>query len=364
MHICTGCSFSFQTKATLDEHRRSAHGSKSKVEQGDIEINKDTIIKDLRQQLTAERKAKKDANMAYESLEKEYRACETVLGVVQEENSRFKINIKDLKLEKELKEAELNKSTSNFNQPSTIDDNSNDCIECGYPFKDKDKLNTHIKKHQIPTQEIDSEQSCHICKEKLNSVTELNKHMMIKHIQYDCEHCSFQAGTKLVLSKHINLKHKNPGETPEETLRCEECREQFSANWNLNNHIRDTHGAKTECKYFQQNRCRYPQNCWKKHSDAAPKKDNQPSPESMAKFYDCNNLFNTKSEMMMHRLNFHSNKVKPCRDPDNCTFSKCWYKHSEKVITPNNDVQVEKESNFQKASDKLKPPLNPVTLIE
>ena len=236
MHTCNGCSFSFLTKSTLEDHQRSAHGSKRKGEQVDLENNKDKIIKDLRQQLGVERKAKKDANTAYETLEKEYRACETILGVVQEENSRFKINIKDLKLEKELKEAEINGSSSPSNNQGTTE--NNDCRECGYPLKEKSQLDTHNKKHQILIKEIPSEHICHICKDKLNSVSELKKHMTMKHIEYNCEHCSFQAGTKLVLSKHVNLKHKQIGETPEETLRCEDCTEQFSSIWNLNNHIR------------------------------------------------------------------------------------------------------------------------------
>ena len=35
----------------------------------------------------------------------------TILGAVQKDNSRLKINIKDLKLEKELREAEINGSS-------------------------------------------------------------------------------------------------------------------------------------------------------------------------------------------------------------------------------------------------------------
>ena len=147
-------------------------------------------------------------------------------------------------------------------------------------------------------------------------------------------------------------------------MRCEDCTEEFSSNWNLNNHIRDTHGAKTECIFFKQDRCRYPKNCWKKHSIEAPVKNNTTSSENTSKCYDRNNMFKTKREMMMHRLNVHPDKVKPCRDPDNFNFTKCWYKHSEKVINSTNIGPAEKESNFQAASDKLKSPLSPVSLTE
>ena len=62
--------------------------------------------------------------------------------------------------------------------------------------------------------------------------------------------------------------------------------------------------------------------------------------------------------MMMHRLDVHPNKCKPCRDPDNCTFKKCWYKHTDKIIIINENIRPEMQANFQKVSTQLKPPLN------
>ena len=258
MHTCNGCSYRFNTKATLDDHKRSAHGTKNKGEHRGLESNKDELIINLRKQLNIERKARKETNIAYETLEKEYRACETVLTVVQEENSRFKITIKDLKLDKELTEAKKNEINTVVTNPDNNKEGNIECKDCGYPCMYNEKLEIHVKKHLDIRTEVPTEQTCHICKDTLNSVPEFKKHMTIRHIQYNCEHCSFQAGTQLVLSKHLNLKHKAPGEKAEETLRCDECTEQFSSNWNLNNHTRDTHGTKTECTFFQQGRCRYP----------------------------------------------------------------------------------------------------------
>ena len=65
MYTCNGCSFSFKTKSILDDHRRNAHGSKGKVEQGSTKIDKDRIIKELRQHLIAERKEKREVKVAY-----------------------------------------------------------------------------------------------------------------------------------------------------------------------------------------------------------------------------------------------------------------------------------------------------------
>ena len=69
-------------------------------------------------------------------------------------------------------------------------------------------------------------------------------------------------------------------------------------------------------------------------------------------------MFKTKNEMMVHRLTEHTDKVKPCRDPDNCTFKTCWYNHNKQVVVLNENDQTEKAKDFQKDSVQPKPPLN------
>ena len=64
------------------------------------------------------------------------------------------------------------------------------------------------------------------------------------------------------------LHTQKEDEQPEDTLKCEKCTEQFSARWNLNNHIRYTNEKTDICKYFKQGRCHYPEEiCWHKHDD-------------------------------------------------------------------------------------------------
>ena len=66
---------------------------------------------------------------------------------------------------------------------------------------------------------------------------------------------------------------------------------------------------------------------------------------------------------MTHRLEVHPNKVKFCKDPENCTFKKCWFKHNENsiVIEENGKTPAPKQGNnpdFQNAPTSLKPPLD------
>ena len=66
---------------------------------------------------------------------------------------------------------------------------------------------------------------------------------------------------------------------------------------------------------------------------------------------------------MTHRLEVHPNKVKFCKDPENCTFKKCWFKYNENsiVIEENGKTPAPKQGNnpdFQNAPTSLKPPLD------
>ena len=152
VHSCGGCGYSFQTKEIMEDHKRSAHGNKSKKGESD-EDDKDKLIKELQQQINREKKASKEVKTAYETLEKEYRACEQVLSIVQEENSRFKIAMKDMKSLNDLKDTEKNKNVSKVCQ-TDIDKSVNyQCEHCDFPFRDKLKLNLHVNKHQIVSTE-------------------------------------------------------------------------------------------------------------------------------------------------------------------------------------------------------------------
>ena len=45
----------------------------------------------------------------------------------------------------------------------------------------------------------------------------------------------------------MNLRHREKNEQSKDTLKCDSCEEEFSAKWNLNNHIRDKHDKINVC---------------------------------------------------------------------------------------------------------------------
>ena len=73
---------------------------------------------------------------------------------------------------------------------------------------------------------------------------------------------------------------------------------------------------------------------------------------------------------MIHRSEDHPDKVKPCRDQDNCTRTSCWYKHNKKKAPESSPDEEESVSEwisdeldsetegFQGVQIPTKPPLN------
>ena len=73
---------------------------------------------------------------------------------------------------------------------------------------------------------------------------------------------------------------------------------------------------------------------------------------------------------MLHRIKEHPDRVKQCRDQENCTRKSCWYQHNtvknieapSEVDNTNNDwvndeLDTEKE-DFQEDTILPKPPVN------
>ena len=84
----------------------------------------------------------------------------------------------------------------------------------------------------------------------------------------------------------MNLQHRNKVEQTKGTIKCISCEEEFSADWNLNNHMRDKHEKINDCQYFKKGDCRCPQEqCWKKHTKE----------QKEVERYTCKNTFRSKN---------------------------------------------------------------------
>ena len=55
--------------------------------------------------------------------------------------------------------------------------------------------------------------------------------------EFNCQECDFQAGnSQIILSKHMNLRHRNESQQSNDTLKCDKCHMQFSFKWTFYNH--------------------------------------------------------------------------------------------------------------------------------
>ena len=74
----------------------------------------------------------------------------------------------------------------------------------------------------------------------------------------------------------MNIKQRTESQKKDGTLKCTKSKEQFTSNWNLNNHKRDNHPKTKDCQYVKIGRCKFPENeCWDKHqTDSTSEKSN------------------------------------------------------------------------------------------
>ena len=113
------------------------------------------------------------------------------------------------------------------------------------------------------------------------------------------------------------------------------------------------------CRNYREGKCNYADDmCWWNH---------EKKKEENIKCYFCNNIFESKSQLMAHRKKEHQQSVKPCNQfrENTCRFKDdtCWFKHvlenkdSDEEDTSRNNTNTASGSVFQKASEKLEPPL-------
>ena len=287
----------------------------------------------------------------------EYNGCKEELIILQEENERVKIKFKDLKEIVDLSKVSKN-IQENPNLVSTKDNRSEvtHCQECDYILMNKEDQTNHMLKHKSAVENSHITQKCYICKNIFDSSKTFRSHIQENHkVQYNCEECDFQAGdSKIILSKHMNLRHRNEAEQENDTFKCDKCNNQYSSKWNLNNHKRDEHERTEECSHYEKGNCRFPDKvCWKLHKKLIVSEKLE---LKTVECFTCKNKFKSKSVMMIHRKEEHPDKVRLCNDPIKCGFQKCWFIHSEserEILVKNKSIQLvevenEAEQDFQK----------------
>jgi hypothetical protein len=187
-----------------------------------------------------------------------------------------------------------------------------------------------------------------------------------KEKEYNCYECDFQGARELELNKHVNMKHRKSGNL-KDIIKCYHCDNQFSTKWNLMSHRKSVHSDIVAiCKNYKEGKCQYADEmCWWSHLSSLTKEQN-------FKCYVCEETFETKVLMMIHRKKDHTEALKICNNfiSNTCRFKSeaCWFRHeeddnkenSQEVIDDekdnlNDDVEMS-ESVFQKVSMNLKPP--------
>ena len=155
--------------------------------------------------------------------------------------------------------------------------------------------------------------NCKICGQYVLTENELRAHMNECHKKQDnCDKCDFQASSKSILIKHMNMKHNNKQHGGEDAFKCDKCSVEFDTNWSMMNHLRDDHGQQKEiCKYFRQNRCSFSAKvCWNSHGEQSRTMHSVSSDTN--KCFSCHMVFSTKNGMMRHKKIKHIEEVKEC----------------------------------------------------
>ena len=212
--------------------------------------------------------------------------------------------------------------------------------------------------------------NCKECVFKTPNQAQLQKHVLIhctqqKEKEFNCTKCDFQATSNLQLSKHSNLKHALPDKDNRgNLLKCNNCGEEFGNKRNLMIHRKSKHSnTVAPCKNKLVGKCSFTDEmCWWKHGDISEK-----SSESIM-CYICNETFESKTKMMLHRKIDHRNLVRMCNNylEKNCMFQSksCWFLHDEEVFEHEEDIDKEDEgiknesdSVFQNLLKNKKPPI-------
>ena len=243
--------------------------------------------------------------------------------------------------------------------------NGLNCPKCKVVTKSNAALGEHMKTHdgQLPNLK------CKKCNQQFSGRNALENHISSFHeAQLNCYDCQFQASSGSELRKHLNQKSHSaaPGVIEKnlgKTMTCKGCGEEFSEWWNLMNHRRDNHPEKRRrCRNDIKGECDYsdegPNRCWWRHEKGNSTKEND-TLEFNQTCNVCDEMFTSKSEMMLHKKREHKEKVPFCKKliEGTCehTAPKCWFRHD---LAQNEEAHSQESSKsvFPKSKSQAKPP--------
>ena len=189
------------------------------------------------------------------------------------------------------------------------------------------------------------EETVDLMKNEIDTIKKDNKatiNVSVQTEQLRCEECDFAAEEIYDLVDHMQREH--PLEDYEFDWRCEHCGKGFFEQPELIFHIKYAHEENIKhCKHFLEGRCVFGNHCRFSHEK------NREIEKIKCMF--CDESFDSKSQLMIHRKNVHPKRVKECKNSKNgsCQHGPvfCWYHHTKivEVEHDENDIKDNKETD-------------------
>ena len=217
------------------------------------------------------------------------------------------------------------------------------CTDCIFIASCEDELNYHMgeehNKDFISYFETDF--PCSVCDRWCKSEKDLNHHMKIYHGKR-VKFCSIKCTAcdkKIVNNENVNESSNSMDISTEEveskyTYACKICEEKFETRNGMMMHRKKYHLEKVNT-------------CWNFESDSCQfsndlcwfrhSKSDLPQESQNCKF--CGEVFKTKNDLQLHKKTLHGKTVPNCRN-DRCWYGpeKCWFRHHENKINHSKEI--------------------------
>ena len=174
----------------------------------------------------------------------------------------------------------------------------------------------------------------------------------IEEPESNCKSCDFQTTTDQQLRKHFTLKHTLKGLKEDEEVSCRNCGDSFIGKINLMIQRKQAHSSTVAyCENYKENRCSFSSDkCYWNHTEKVALTD------GMVCCYTCEETFESKNKMMIHRKNKHEALVRVCENfkDNNCKRQNnfCWFIHKdEEIITESILLMIEDDLSWKTTYD-------------